>query len=147
MPGLVIWKNKQVDKLRKDMDRMFDRLWGEFGLPVFPTTFRESPRIDLAETEDSLIIKTEMPGINPEDIEIDLTENTLGIKGRIKQNSVSDENGFVRTKHRVNSFSRKLQLPCRIIVDDVKATFSEGILTVNMPKVKQKKSRTMKITL
>ena len=43
MQGLIIWKNQQVEKLRKDVDRMFDRLWGDFGLAAFPGTVREFP--------------------------------------------------------------------------------------------------------
>jgi len=145
MTGLVILKNQQVEKLRKDMDRMFERLWGEFGLSSLPRAVREFPAIDLAETKDRLIINAEIPGINPEDINIDITENSLSIRGEIKQDRVSDKEGFVRTAHRYGSFSKTLQLPCRIVVDDVRATYREGILNVIMPKFKQRKTRTVKI--
>ena len=145
MPGLVILKNQQVEKLRRDMDRMFERLWGEFGLSSLPTAVREFPAIDLTETKDSLIINAEIPGINPEDINIDITENTLSIRGEIKQDRVSNKEGFVRTERRYGSFSKTLNLPCRIVVDDVRATYREGMLNVSMPKFKQRKTRAVKI--
>ena len=63
MPGLIIWKNQQVDRLRKDMDRMFDRLWGEFGLSTLPRAVRDFPSFDLSETEDSVIVKAEVPAM------------------------------------------------------------------------------------
>lgn len=145
MPGLVIWKKQQVEKLRKDMDRMFERLWGDFGLSPLPRAGREFPSIDLRETEDTLIMNAGIPGINPEDIKIDITESTLSIKGKIKQGRISNKEGLVRTEHRYGSFSKTLHLPCRIVVDDVRATYREGMLTVSLPKFKQRKARAVKI--
>lgn len=145
MPGLVIWKNQQVEKLRRDMDRMFERLWGEFGLSTLTGAVKEFPSIDLTEVEDALIISAEIPGINPENIKIDITENNFSISGESKQDRVSDNEGFVRTERSYGSFSRTVHLPCRIVVDDVKATCREGVLKVNMPKFKPRKSRQIKI--
>ena len=147
MPGLVIWKTQQVEKLRKDMDRMFDRLWGAFGLKDFPGAIGAFPKIHLTETEDDLVVSAEIPDISPEDISIDLTEDTLTLKGKVKQNRVCDQEGMVRTERRLQSFSRKLRLPCPIVVETVKATYRNGTLDVRMPKFKQKKSRTLKIEL
>lgn len=145
MPGLVIWKTQQVEKLRKDMDRMFARLWGTFGLEDFSSGIGKFPKIHLAETEEALTISAEMRDISPDDISIDLTEDTLSLKAEIKKNSIRGQNGVVRTEKRFESFSRKLRLPCPIVVEEVKATYREGILTIRMPKFRQKKSRTLKI--
>jgi HSP20 family protein len=147
MPGLVIWRNQQVEKLRRDMDRMFDRLWGDFGLSSLPIAVKEFPSIDLTDSEDSLIVNAEIPGMNPDDIKIDITDSTLSIRGEIKQDRVSEKEGFVRTESRYGSFSKTLHLPCRIVVEDVRATYREGMLNVLMPKFKQKKTRTVKIEI
>lgn len=145
MPGLVIWKNQQVEKLRRDMDRMFERMWGEFGLSPLQRAVKDFPSIVLTETEDTLVISSEMPEINPENLEIDITESTISIRGKISQDSVSDKTVFVKTERRYGSFSRTLKLPCRIVVDDVKATYREGVLNISMPKFKQRKTRAIKI--
>ncbi len=145
MPGLIIWKNQQFNRLRKDVDRMFERLWGEFGLSAFQRAVREFPIIDLTETEESLIIKAEVPGINPDDIEIEITENSLRIKGEVREDRVTDKEGFIKTERRYGSFSRTFQLPSRIRVDDVKASYKEGILNIRMPKYKEEKRRALKI--
>ena len=57
MTELQIWRNNQIERIKKDMDRIFDRVWGEFGLSVIPRSMKEFPHLDLTETDDKLIIK------------------------------------------------------------------------------------------
>lgn len=147
MPELIIWKNQEFNKLRKDVDRMFDRLWGEFGLSSFAGTAGEFPKFDLIETENSLIVKAEIPGINPDNIDIAISENSLRIKGKLKRKTVSNKEGFVSTERRYGSFSRSLRLPCRIKVDEVKATYKQGVLNIIMPKYEQERSRVVKVEM
>ena len=110
MPGLVIWKNQEVEKLRRDVDRMFERLWGEFGLSPLRRAVEGFPSIVLTETEDTLVIKSEIPDIDPKDLEINLAERTLNIRGKTSRNRVRDKAGFVKTEHSYRSFSKTLQL-------------------------------------
>lgn len=145
MPGLIIWKNQEFDKLRKEMDRMFDRLWGDFGLSAFPKTARGFPAIDLMETADNLIIKADVSGINPKDIDIAITESSVILKGQVKQDLVSDKKGYHKTGRRHSTFSRTLKLPCRILVNDARASYKKGILSIIMPKYKREKARVVKI--
>ena len=145
MAGLVIWKTQQVEKLRKDMDRMFARLSGAFGLDDPPGSAGYSPTIHLTETQHDLVARVEMRNISPDQISIDLTEDTLTLKIETEKNSVHDQNGVVRTEKRSQSFSRKLRLPCPIVMETVKATYRDGNLDIHMPKFKQKRSRTLKI--
>ena len=51
MPGLIIWKNQEIDRLKRDMDRLFSRLWDDFCIPVLPRPFREGPFVDLSGIE------------------------------------------------------------------------------------------------
>lgn len=145
MPGLILWKNQEINKMKRDMDRLFDRVLNEFFMPLFPRTFREVPFIDLSETEDSLILKAEIPGIKPEDLEISIRDDVLSIKGEIKQEFVDDGENYHRSERRYGSFSRQLRLPCRVMIDDVKATYKKGILHIVMPKCKPEKARKIKI--
>jgi HSP20 family protein len=140
MPGLIIWKNQRFDKLRKDMDRMFDRMRGEFGMSVFPRIGREFPTIDLAEAEDSLVVSVEVSDMDPENIDIDVTENRLRITGRIKHNLVCGKEGFLRTERRHSFFSRTLQLPCGVVADEVKTVYKDGFLRIILPKYKPEKT-------
>ena len=145
MPGLVIWKTQQVEKLRKDMDRMFARLTGAFGLDDLPGSVGNLPTIHLTETQHDLVARVELGNIDPDHISIDLTEDTLTLKVDIEKNRIRSKNGAVRTERSSQSFSRKLRLPCPIVVETVKATYKDGNLDILMTKFKQKRSRTLKI--
>ena len=145
MPGLIVWKNQEIRKMRKDMDRLFDRIWEEFSGPLIPRPAREIPFIDLSETEENLIIKAEVPGINPEDLDISIADDTLTIRGEMKQEIVSEGEDYHRTERRYGSFSRTLQLPCRVLMEDVEATYKKGILSIVLPKCKPEKARGVKV--
>ena len=145
MPELIVWKNERMDKLRKDMDRICTRVCDEFGIPLFLETAAELPAIDVSETEDSIILRAEVPDINPEDLDISITDDTLRIKGETKQEFVEESGGIQRTQKTYGAFSRTLQLPCRIDLDDVKATYKEGILNIVMPKCVPEQAREIKV--
>ena len=147
MPGLIIWKNQEINKLRRDMDRLFNRVWCEFCLPPSPPIVRMAPYMDLSETEDRLIIKAKVPGIKPDDLDISISDDVLIIKGEIRQDLVKAGGSHRRAELKYGSFSRTIQLPCRIEIEDVKATYKKGVLNIVMPKCKSEKSRTVKIEL
>ena len=145
MPELIVWKNERMDKLRKDMDRLCTRVCDEFGIPLFLETAREVPSIHISETEDSLILRAEVPDIKPEDLDISLTDDTLSIRAETRQELVEEGGDYYKAERRYGSFSRTLQLPCRINLDDVKATYEKGVLNIVMPKCKPEQAREIKI--
>jgi HSP20 family protein len=147
MPELIVWKDRQFDKLRREMDRVFDRVWGDFGLTELTKAIKEFSDVDLTETRDRIKIKVNIPGINPEDINIDITENNLTVNIKSKLKKVTGSKGLVRTQQSYESFSRTIQLPCRIVVGEVMASYKEGVLNINMPKQKQTKGRVLKIEI
>jgi len=148
MPELIIWKNQEINKLRRDMDRLFARLWDDFGMPQSQRPLRDIPCIDLSETKDKLVLKAEIPGLNPEDLDISITDDILTIKGEMKREAVKENENYHRMERRYESFSRSIQLPCRVMIEDVEATYREGIVTIIMPKCKPEIARkvTIKIT-
>lgn len=147
MPGLIIWKNQEINKLRKDMDRLFARLWDDFGMPHLTRPSRDIPFIDLSATENDLILKAEIPGLNPEDLDISITDDILTIKGEIKKEFTKEDETYHSMEIRHESFSRKFQLPCKVMVEDIEATYQEGILTIIMPKCKQEVSKRVQIRI
>jgi HSP20 family protein len=145
MPGLTLWKDQEIDRMRRDMDRLFARLLDDFGMPRLPRIIRRVPTLDLSETENNLIIRAEIPGINPEDLDISVTEDQLHIKGAMKQESVREGDTYHRVERRYGSFSRDVQLPCRVMKEDVEATYREGILTIVMPKCTPEPARPFRV--
>jgi len=147
MPGLIIWKNQEINKLRRDMDRLFTRLRDDFGMPHFKRPPRDIPVIDLSDTEEDLILKAEIPGLKPEDLDISITDDILTIKGEMKQELVKESEDYHRMERRYESFSRSIQLPCRVIIEDVEATYRDGIVTIIMPKCKPEISQKVRIKI
>jgi len=79
MSELTLWKNEQINRLRKDIDHLFGRLWTGFGTSVFPGEAAGVLSVDLSETEDTLIVRAEIPGIDPDNLDIAVTSDTLTI--------------------------------------------------------------------
>ena len=104
MPRLILWKDEQMDKLRRDMDRLYHRVYGEFGIPLISTTLRDAPFMDLSDTEDTLIVRTKMSNIDPKDLDISVTHDTLRINARSKKERV-DETGRYRYSRRQHGSS------------------------------------------
>jgi len=147
MPGLIIWKNQEINKLRRDMDRLFSRLWDDFGMPHFQRPSRDIPSIDLYETEENLILKAEIPGLNPEDLDVSITNDILTIKGEMKKEFAQERENYHRMERRYESFSRSIQLPSRVMIEDVEATYREGVVTIIMPKCKPEITKKVKIKI
>lgn len=145
MPGLIIWKNQYMNRLRKDIDRMFDRMWDEFGLSSAPPVAQGIPFIDLTETESHLVFRAEAPGMEATDFDIVIEDTVLTIKGETKQELSGRRASMPGTERRYGSFSRTLHLPCKIDIDEVEATYKKGILEIVMPKRAPAPTRTVKV--
>ena len=141
MSELTLWKKQELDKLRKDLDLLFRRFRRGFGVPRTLLEAAESFSTEFSETEEMLVLSTDLPGIKPEDIEISVTEDTLNLKAETREDSVDTEENFQRIEKRSRSFSRSISLPCRIIAEEVKASFKDNILRIELPKCKPKKAR------
>ena len=140
MSELTLWKKQELDKLRKDLDLLFRRFRRGFGVPRTLLEAAESFSTEFSETEEMLVLSTDLPGIKPEDIEISVTEDTLNLKAEAREDSVATEENFQRIEKRSRSFSRSISLPCRIIAEEVKATYKDEILKIELPKCKPKKA-------
>ena len=145
MAGLTVWKKQEMNRFKKDMDRLFERLWDDFHLPHFPVATQGMPQIDIAETEDSLVINGVIPDIEPEDLHISIDDDILTITGEIKTATGDGEGYSRRMETRHETFSHSFQLPCSVTIDETKATFKNGILNIIVPKCKPEPTRRIKI--
>ena len=134
MSKLILWKDREMTKLRRDMDRLFNRFCYDFGVPFFADEVPVAPSINLSETEDDLIVEAKLPGMKPEDMDISATEDSLIIKGETREETVEESPSYHRVERRSGSFSRTISLPCKVRTDDIKASYKEGILKITMPK-------------
>ena len=128
----------------------FNQLFNETFARAFGNQQEVSPRawvppVDIGETEDSLVLKAELPGIKPDDVEIRVEDNTLYLKGERRFEKEVKEENLHRVERSYGTFSRSFALPSSIDSDKVKAEYQNGVLTLTMPKREEAKPKTIKI--
>lgn len=128
----------------------FDKLFEE----SFPSLPKESelfskisaPLVDIYETEDEVVVKCQLPGVKPEQVEINVSSNSISLKGERKEESEEKGKEFYRKEISFGSFQRALSLPAKVLPEKAQAKFTDGILTIDLPKAeKGKKSKTVKV--
>lgn len=131
MAALTPWSG--LAPLRKEMDRLFERFWeGDF--PALPAFGEWSPALDVSETKDAVVVKAEVPGMDPKDIQLSLQENMLTIKGEKRQEKEEKGEHFYRAERSYGAFARVVRLPVSVDGEKVTASFKNGLLTVTLPK-------------
>ena len=137
----------------EDMDRMFDALFHRGWLRPFPdwglSGERESelraPRVDMVDRENEILVRAELPGVEKKDLEVNLSGNTLTIKGETHREKKESEDEYYRSEIRHGSFSRTVVLPEGVTDEGGKADFKDGMLEIRLPKVQKTERR--KITI
>jgi HSP20 family protein len=131
--------------IRERMNRIFDDFFrtqevGE-GLPAGAW----SPAVDIYETANEVVLKAELPGLSQKDIQLEIKDNTLTLKGeRVKEQEVKEEN-YYRRERIYGSFHRAFTLPGTVQQDKIQARYKDGILEVIMPKAEAAKPRQIKV--
>ncbi|HEX6310710.1 MAG TPA: Hsp20/alpha crystallin family protein, partial [Acidimicrobiia bacterium] len=128
-------KPEPVTEERLVPRRLFDWLhWPEWASLLEAPLFEETMRIEQYEEGTELVVKAEMPGLDPDkDVDIQVVGETLRIRAERRQETKTEEKGRYRSEFRYGSFSRTLPLPTGATEADVKATYKDGILEVRVP--------------
>jgi HSP20 family protein len=134
--------------LRDRMDRLFDSFFAgdpssESGFPG--TSGGWSPSLEVTETDKELVVRAEMPGLKPEDIDVRLAGNVLTLSGEKKEESEDKKSGFYRSERQYGCFCRTLELPPGTKSDAVSAEFDKGVLTLKIPKDEATFSRKIEV--
>jgi len=133
-----IWQ--EMDQLQREMNRLFDATsrGRVFNSPGYPA-------INIWTNEQGQLISAEMPGIRPDDINIDVTGDALSISGERKPDEFAKDAAYHRRERNYGSFSRTVQLPFMVDTNKVEAHFKNGVLLINLPRAEADKPR--KITI
>ena len=118
-----------VTTFRKEMDRLFDRFW-----EGNETQGTWEPKLDVSETKEAFYIKAEIPGIDPKDIQVNLENGILVLRGEKKQEVERKEERYYRSERMYGTFVRSLRLPTPVDGIKVNASFKNGLLTILLPK-------------
>ena len=130
---------------QRDFDRLFRDAFSSQHGETELSTRSWAPPVDIYETEEAIVLKAELPGVDPKDVEVRVEDNTLFLKGERKFEKEVKEQNYHRVERSYGSFARSFSLPNSISADKVKAEFKDGLLTLTMPKREEAKPKTIKI--
>ena len=154
--ALTRWvPSKEIEALRKDIERMYEELMGE---PLFARMWRRFPLlkrlsevegvyppVDMYDRGEEIVVKAEIPGVDKDNISISLRDNALTIRGEVKKEEEVNEEDYYYAERSYGSFSRTLTLPTKVNASKVKASFKNGVLEIRLPKAEEAKSKEIKI--
>ncbi|RME08135.1 MAG: Hsp20/alpha crystallin family protein [Anaerolineae bacterium] len=127
---LTIWR--ELDRLQREMDRLFD----EFS-PTRLRTAPDFPAMNVWADEESVIVTAELPGLESKDIEVNVLNGTLTLRGERKPEELPEGARVHRQERGYGRFSRTLELPYKVDVDKVKAVFKNGVLQITLPRAEE----------
>ncbi|HEY7163230.1 MAG TPA: Hsp20/alpha crystallin family protein [Candidatus Binatia bacterium] len=147
------WKPfMDLSRWERDMERMMEDFFDRRSHPWWPDRwFRgepmemTGPAVDLYEEKDEIVVKAELPGIEKDNVEVNLSDHHLTIKGEKKKEEEIKKENYYRSERSYGSFLRSLELPAEVQPDKVKANFKDGILEVRLPKTEEAKAKEIKV--
>ncbi|MGC8602060.1 MAG: Hsp20/alpha crystallin family protein [Desulfomonilaceae bacterium] len=143
MRSLIPWKwgeslsapDNTVTKFKKEMDDLFNKFFGSKGwLSISYFSHGFNPVLDISETNEDVLVKVELPGVNPKEIEVSLSGTTLTIKGEKKEECEENTENTHRIERSYGSFLRSITLPCEVDKEKMAVTFKNGVLSLKLPK-------------
>lgn len=140
----------------EEMERMFDEFFrrpfsliGPSWLPRLGLLEREeiSPTVDIFEEGGDVVVKAELPGMKKEDIDVNITEDTITISGEKKKEEKVEKKNYYRLERSHGSFTRSFRMPTEVQTDKAKANFKEGVLEIRIPKTEEARKKEKKIPI
>lgn len=144
MADLIRWEPfRDMMTLRQAMDRLFE---DSFVRPAgFGNVSVPEVALDVKETEADVVVKAELPGVKPEDVDVSVSEGVLTIKGENKEEKEEKETNYYRRERRYGSFSRSISLPAAVNADRADAVFENGVLSLTLPKAEEARPKQIKV--
>ena len=127
---------REMDRLQREMNRLFE--------DYSPSRLRSAPSypaLNVWSNEEGLLVTAEVPGVGPEDIEVNVIGETLTLSGVRKPDELKEGARYHRQERGYGKFSRTLQLPFPVSVPQIEATFKHGVLNVRLPRAEEDKPR------
>ncbi len=143
MANLTRWDPvREMVGMRDEMDRFFEDFFSR--TPISYEGYG-SINLDMMQTEDDVVVKASIPGVQADDIDISVTGDTLTIRGEVKSQEEVKKADYHLREIRQGSFARSVLLPCPVISDKARAEFENGILKLTLPKAEEVKPKTITV--
>lgn len=132
---------RDITTLRDEMNRLFNRTVGD-GVSSGSSW---TPAVDIFDAQDEIVLRAELPGLTPEDIDIEVDDNVLTLKGERRFQETVEEGRYYRLERSYGQFQRSVTLPQGVKADEISAGFDNGVLTVKVPKADEVKPRKISV--
>jgi len=133
----------------EDIERRFGELLGRPLTPFWrhmPSIEKEwMPAVDVYEKDDKFVVKAEIPGMKPEDVDVSVTDDMVTIKGEKKTESEVNDEDYYRCERTYGSFYRSIPLPSNVDADKIEASYDDGVLEVTVPKTAKATPKKIKV--
>jgi HSP20 family protein len=153
--SLIPWRSKRENAvgepaldLRREMDRLFDSFfrepfgWFERGLARWSEAY---PPVEVSEEDEHVVVRAEVPGIDPKELDLAVTARTLTISGEKKESQQRKGEGYVLSERHYGVFRREIALPVEVDAEQVTAECTQGVLTVRLKKAPQSVGRRIQV--
>ena len=125
-------------------DDMFNRLWnGGSRYPESPESW--SIPLDVTRSNDEVIVKASLPGVSKDRVDVTIEENVLTIRAEVEEEGEREDAGYLLKERRTGSFFRAVRLPETVDSENATSSYADGVLTVKLPKLEEKKARKISI--
>jgi HSP20 family protein len=143
-----------VSPWETEMDRVMEDFFGRNTRPWWPSIWSRrgvsdltAPVVDIYEEKDDIVVKAELPGMTREDIEVDISDSHLTLKGEKRKEEKIEEEHYFACERSYGAFHRSLELPTEVQAEKVKASFKNGILEIRLPRTEEAKIKEIKVKI
>jgi HSP20 family protein len=126
------------------MDRLFEDFF-EKGPRRLGDLSAWEPAVEIADTKDAVVVKAQVPGISKDNLQVNVTDDTLTLKGEMKEEEKKEEKNYSRQEFRYGAFSRTMALPAAVQADKATAQLKDGVLEITIPKSEKAKVKQIAI--
>ena len=145
-------RTERWDDLEKTFGRVFENFWQRPHIGLTPELWPHRatvpmPAVDVYEEKNAVVVKAEMPGLNRDEVEVQLTDSMLTLRGEKKQEEEVRERNYYRSERTHGMVSRTIELPADVNTTKAEATFTNGVLEVRLPKTDGAASKSRKVRI
>lgn len=136
---------RSANTFHEQLNRVFDDVLRRSGEESNLTTW--APAVDIFETEHELVVKADLPDVDPKELDIRVENNILTIRGERKFQKQVNENNYLRVERSYGSFARSFSLANTVNSEAIKAEYNNGVLTLNIPKREEAKPKQIRVNV
>jgi len=140
------------EEMEKRFEEFFRRPFSMLGPSWFPAIRMPeigevSAKVDIFEEGNDVVVKAELPGMKKEDLDVNLTDDTITVSGEKKKEEKIEKKDYYRVERSYGSFTRSFRLPKEVQSDKAKASFKDGVLEIRVPKTEEAMKKEKKVTI